>query len=208
MYETDYIDDEADLVPKIPTLTSQGRLPPKALRGANPPRRPPGQGGSLPSPTQSSDSHDDNGGAFPLPTRYKPSYAQARTASRFSEFSVFASQKDKKKANQVQRIAESEEGLRKFLDEFPKDTRFLAKLPQLEKYKQKLNTPNELLNSGEAKWVYEVARAVERRRVVIESKAFEEQAKAQTGGISTKRKPKDTSSSPSSYGTPIRASTG
>jgi hypothetical protein len=109
---------------------------------------------------------------------------------------------------QVQRIAESEEALRTFLDEFTQDTRLLAKLPQLEMYKQKLNSPNELLNSGEVKWVYEVSRAVERRRVVIESKAFEEQAKAQIGGISTKRKRKDTSSSPSSYGTPTRASTG
>lgn len=206
--ENYYVDNEVDLEPKVPTLTSQGRLPTKELRGDNTPRRQPGQGSYSPSATESVDSQDDNGITFPLPTRYKPSYTQARAAPRFSEFSVFASQKDKKKAKQVQRMAESEEALRKFLEEFPGETRFLAKLSQLEKYKQKLNSGDELLNSGESHWVYDVGRAVERRRVTIESKAFQEQSKAQTSSTSKKRKRKETPSSPSSYSTPIRPSTG
>lgn len=95
------------------------------------------------SPTRSGCSDYDNRVVFPLPTWRQPSYAQARATTRLSEFSVFASQKDKKKAKQVQRMAESEE-------EFPGETRFLAKLSQLEKYKQKLNSGDELLNSGRA----------------------------------------------------------
>ncbi|CRG89051.1 hypothetical protein PISL3812_06086 [Talaromyces islandicus] len=200
--------DYDDLLPKVPTLTAQGRLPPKALRAANPPQRPRSPGGSVPSSTESRGSCDDNGVTFPSPTQYQPSYARARAASRFSEFSAFESQKDKQKAKQVQRIVESEEALRKFLEDFPEDIRLLAKLPQLEKYKQKLNGTNELLNSGESRWVYEVARSVERRRVAIESKAFEKKTKAPTGRTSKKRKRQDTSPSPSSYSTPTRPSTG
>jgi hypothetical protein len=162
----------------------------------------------MPSSTESRDPHDDNAVTFPLPTRYQSSYTRARPAPRITEFSAFESQKDKKKAKQVERIIESEKVLRKFMEEFPEDTRLLAKLPQIEKYKQKLNGANELLNSGEFQWVHGVAKAVERRRVAIESKAFREQTKARIEHTSKKRKRQDTSSSPSSYSTPTRPSTG
>ncbi|KAH8705901.1 hypothetical protein BGW36DRAFT_354290 [Talaromyces proteolyticus] len=158
----------SESLPQIPTLTQQGRLLPKAQ-------------------SHRDDCDDGDEYAFPLPKQYKTSYAQVRTTTTSTQFSVFSTKDDKKKAKQIERLLQSEKTLRDFLAEFPNDTKVRGKIPQLEKYKQKLLGGDGLLNSAEIKWVYEAEKLVERRRVASEVKLFQEQTKAEEERASKKR---------------------
>jgi hypothetical protein len=86
----------------------------------------------------------------------------------------------------MQRLGDTEAEMCKFLEEFPNDNLVRGKLLYIQTYKARLEREgaNEILNRSEVKFMYEIGRLMERRRIANKSKALlkRSQIEAQSRG--------------------------
>lgn len=97
--------------------------------------------------------------------------------------------RQQKRVEHMQRLGDTEADMYKFLEEFPNDNLVRGKLLYIQTCKARLEREgaNEILNRSEVKFMYEIGRLMERRRIANESKALlkRSQIEAQSRGGGT-----------------------